>query len=142
MPHRTAIGVLLTVLLSASSASLQQGASARPWPTTGGDHANTKYAPLDQIDRDAVDRLRVVWRWTSPDHDIVTANRTTSPSQPTAFKATPILADRVLYIKTSPSQAAAIDAATGETLWVFDPGTWEGERPANMGYNASGVAYW
>ena len=48
----------------------------------------------------------------------------------------------VLYIKTSMSQAAAIDAATGKTLWTFDPETWRRERPANTGYNSRGVAYW
>jgi quinoprotein glucose dehydrogenase len=29
----------------------------------------------------------------------------------------------VLYISTSLSQVAAIDAATGKTLWVYDPET-------------------
>ena len=141
MPYRIAT-VVLAVLLVASSAATQQGAPAGQWPTYGGDHAATKYSPLDQIDRDNVDQLRVAWRWASPDNEVVTANRTTLPSLPAGFKATPVLADGVLYIKTSLSQAAAIDAATGETLWVFDPGVWEGERPANMGYNARGVAYW
>ena len=141
MPHRLGVG-LLTAALLWSSVVAQQGAPPGQWPTYGGDHASTKYSPLDQIDRATVERLQVVWRWASPDNEVVTANRTTLPSLPAAFKATPILADGVLYIKTSLSQAAAIDAATGETLWVFDPGTWEGERPANMGYNARGVAYW
>ena len=55
----------------------------------------------------------MAWRWASPDNEVVTANRTTLPGLPAAFKATPILVDGVLYIKTSLSQAAAIDAATG-----------------------------
>ena len=142
MPHRLGTGLLTAALLWSSSVAAQQGAPPGQWPTNGGDHASTKYSPLDQIDRATVERLQVVWRWASPDNEVVTANRTTVPSLPAAFKATPILADGVLYIKTSLSQAAVIDAATGETLWVFDPGTWEGERPANMGYNARGVAYW
>ncbi len=141
MSHRFTT-IVLGMLCAASSVSAQQGASPGQWPTYGGDHAATKYSPLDQIDRDNVDRLRVAWRWSSPDNSVVTANRTTLPSMPAGFKATPILVDGVLYIKTSLSQAAAIDAATGDTLWVFDPGVWEGERPANMGYNARGVAYW
>ena len=142
MRHLTVLAILTVPLFWSSPALAQLGAPAGHWPTYGGDHASTKYAPLDQIDRDTVERLQVVWRWASPDNDIVTANRTALPTVPATFKATPILADGVLYIKTSMSQASAIDAATGETLWVFDPGTWEGERPANMGYNARGVAYW
>ncbi len=32
------------------------------WPYFGGDHAFTRYSPLEQIDRSNVDRLEVVWR--------------------------------------------------------------------------------
>ena len=135
-------GVCCLTLAAASWTAAQQGAADGQWPTYGGDHGSTKYAALDQIDRETVSDLEVVWRWASPDNAIVTANRTTLPTLPAAFKATPVLVDGVLYVKTSMSQAAAIDAATGETLWVFDPGSWEDERPANTGYNARGVAYW
>ncbi len=134
--------VLIVSLAGISPAYAQQGAANGQWPTYGGDHGSTKYAPLDQIDRDTVADLGVVWRWESPDNAIVIENRTTLPSLPAAFKSTPILVDGVLYTKTSMSQAVAIDAATGETRWVFDPGSWEDERPANTGYNSRGVAYW
>jgi quinoprotein glucose dehydrogenase len=43
---------------------------------------------------------------------------------------------------TSLSQAAAIDAATGNALWTFDPEMWQRHRPANTGFNSRGVAYW
>ena len=142
MPQRIAAAVVTAALLGGSAAAAQQGAPAGEWPAYGGDHGSTKYSPLEQIDRGNVDGLREVWRWASPDNPIVTENRTTLPGLPAAFKSTPVLADGVLYVKTSLSQAAAVDAATGETLWVFDPGSWEGERPANTGYNARGVAYW
>ncbi len=133
------------IALSAALGTLLQaqvGVPARQWPTYGGDAGSTKYSPLDQITRDNVDELRIVWEWQSADNPIVMANRRELPALPAAFKSTPILADGVLYLKTSLSQAAAIDAATGETLWVFDPGTWEGARPANTGFNSRGVAYW
>ena len=81
MPYRIGIGVL-AALLAATSAAAQQGAPAGQWPTYGGDHASTKYSPLDKIDRDNVDQLRIAWRWASPDNDVVTANRTTLPSLP------------------------------------------------------------
>ena len=132
----------IAALLGWAAVSAQQGAPEGQWPTYGGDLGSTRYSPLEQIDRDTVERLQVVWRWESPDNAIVTEHRTTLPTLPAAFKATPVLVDGILYIKTSMSQAAAIDAATGDTLWVFDPGTWEGERPANTGYNSRGVAYW
>ena len=58
----------------------------------------------------------MAWRWDSPDNAIVTGNRGALPSFPAAFKATPIMVNGVLYIKTSMSQASAIDAATGKQL--------------------------
>ena len=142
MSSRITAAVVTSALLSCSPAAAQQGAPDGQWPAYGGDHGSTKYSPLDEIDRDNVERLRVAWRWASPDNPIVTANRRTLPALPDAFKSTPVLVDGVLYIKTSLSQATAIDAATGETLWTFDPGSWEGERPANTGFNSRGVAYW
>ncbi len=141
-PIKPVVVMAIAALLGWAAVSAQQGAPEGQWPTYGGDLGSTRYSPLEQIDRDTVERLQVVWRWESPDNAIVTEHRTTLPTLPAAFKATPVLVDGILYIKTSMSQAAAIDAATGDTLWVFDPGTWEGERPANTGYNSRGVAYW
>ena len=49
-----------------------------------------------------------------------------------------------LYTSTSLSQVAAIDAATGETKWVFDPKVYDNGLgiPANDGWLHRGVAYW
>ena len=120
----------------------QAGAPRGQWPTYGGDHGSTKYSPLDQINRSNVRQLEVAWRWDSPDNAVVKANRQQLPAFPASLKATPIMVDGVLYLKTSLSQAAAIDAATGKHLWTFDPETWRRHRPANTGFNSRGVAYW
>jgi quinoprotein glucose dehydrogenase len=48
----------------------------------------------------------------------------------------------VLYVSTSASQVAAIDAASGRTLWVHDPRIWMHGTPANFGYVHRGVAHW
>ena len=52
------------------------------------------------------------------------------------------MVDGVLYIRTSLSLVAAIDATTGETRWTFDSGSWEEGRPTNLGFNSRGVAHW
>ena len=61
-----------------------------------------------------------------------------------ANESTPLMIGGVLYTSTSLSQVAAIDAATGETKWVFDPKIYENGLgiPANDGWLHRGVAYW
>ena len=64
-----------------------------------------------------------------------------SPS-PSRFQATPLMIDGVLYFNTPLSQGVAIDAATGKTLWVFNPKTYEQGIPAMGSWAQRGVAYW
>ena len=51
------------------------------------------------------------------------------------------MVDGVLYLSTAMYQVAAIDAGTGETLWVHDPEVYRGGEPTH-GYGSRGVAYW
>src|ERR1700750_1077578 len=140
---RRRAGALALMCGFAVAATLaQRGAPRGQWPAYGGDFGSSKYSPLDQITRDNAPRLKGVWRWEPVDTQVVKDNRRSLPAFPAAFKATPIMVNGVLYIKTSLSQATAIDAVTGRLLWVFDPETWRRERPANTGFNARGVAYW
>ena len=92
------------VLASANLGHAQQGAPNASWPTYGGDAGSSKYAPLDQIDGDNVDQLEVAWQWTSPDGPIISGTDLGAG----AFKATPIMVDGVLYIRTSLSIVSAI----------------------------------
>src|SRR5256886_14049935 len=61
-----------------------------------------------------------------------------------ANESTPLMIGGVLYTSTTLSQVAAIDAATGETKWVFDPKVYENGLgiPANDGWLHRGIAYW
>ena len=61
---------------------------------------------------------------------------------PGQFKVTPLLIDGVLYVGTSLSQVAAIDAGTGRTIWVYDPKSYKTGRPTNSGFQHRGVEYW
>ena len=47
-----------------------------------------------------------------------------------------------LYVSTSLNQVAALDAASGKTIWTYDPGTWKSGTPANVGLVHRGVSYW
>src|SRR5438552_3835718 len=130
MRHRLTLFVLTAAIAWSAVVTGQRSGhstSDGQWPTYGGNADSSKYSRLAGIDRSNVKDLQLVWRWESPDNDIVSAQRGKLPATPAAFKATPILVDGVLYIKTSLSQAVAIDAATGKTRWVFDPETWQRE---------------
>ena len=47
----------------------------------------------------------------------------------------------MLYLSTALYQAAAVDAGTGETVWVHDPQAYLGGLPTHA-YRSRGVAYW
>ena len=55
---------LVAVLTMASSEGVraQDETSKGEWRSSGGDSAYTRYSPLDQITRDNVKDLRIVWR--------------------------------------------------------------------------------
>src|SRR5262245_19948955 len=109
------------------------------WPTHGGTNANARYSSLDQITRDNVSRLRIAWRWTSPDEALMARQ---PQIQTWLNQATPLMIGGVLYVSTSASQVAAIDAISGQTLWVYDPQIWTHGTPTNFGFVHRGVAYW
>ncbi len=108
------------------------------WPSYGGGFGNSKYSPLDQINRDTIKDLDVAWVWNSPD-DFIKPNL---PASLDRFKATPLMIDGVLYVRTSLNIALAIDAETGATLWGFNPESYKWGRPASYGYTTRGLAYW
>jgi len=147
-----AIGIALALLLMPAALCAQPipGALAEStkalaggeWPAYAGTYASARYSPLTQIDRTNAGNLHVVWRWKSPDQAIKEANPKVGPTR--ANESTPLMVGGTLYTSTSLSQVAAIDAATGETKWVFDPKVYDNGLgiPANDGWLHRGVAYW
>jgi quinoprotein glucose dehydrogenase len=111
---------------------------AQEWTYFGGDKAFTRYAPLDQIDRDNIDRLRVVWRRPGVDAEL----RSRFPDAPLRanLRSTPILIDGVLHAPNGWGLAEAFDPATGETLWVQEP--WDDSREAVSSQSTRGLDYW
>ncbi|MBI3303704.1 MAG: PQQ-binding-like beta-propeller repeat protein, partial [Deltaproteobacteria bacterium] len=118
---------------------LQTSNPREEWRFYGSDQANTKYSPLDQITSQNVTSLQIAWRWRSADSDILARHRDIRTGR---YETTPVMVGGVLYASTSLSQVAAIDPQTGETLWLFDPKTFEGPTPPNLGFVHRGVAYW
>ncbi|MCH8333164.1 PQQ-binding-like beta-propeller repeat protein, partial [Candidatus Sumerlaeota bacterium] len=127
----------------AEPARAQYGTRGEEWPSYGGDAGSTKYSPLDQINKENFESLRVVWTWQSPDDRIMRENRGVARLRISGFKATPLMIGGVLYLNTGLDQVAALDALTGDLLWIHDPESYKGGAPASaVGFLNRGVTYW
>ncbi|HEX4997946.1 MAG TPA: pyrroloquinoline quinone-dependent dehydrogenase [Terriglobia bacterium] len=118
----------LTVMLSA-----QYGVKNAEWPVFGGDLGSTRYSPLDQINRDNVNTLQVAWTFKTDNY---------APAPVPQSESTPIMVKGVLYFTAGPRRnVIALDAGTGETLWVYRPDEGvRGDRAPRK--NTRGVSYW
>src|SRR3954470_9494496 len=115
------------------SAFGQQGATKGEWRSYGGDPGNTKYSPLDQIDAKNVKELAIVWRWKAENF---------GPRPDYNWEVTPLMIEGVLYFTAGARRdVVAVDAATGETRWMYrlDEGE-RGERAVRT--QNRGLAYW
>lgn len=131
---------VLTVAMSVDeNAFAQRGATDGQWKHYGGDAGSIKYSNLDEINPKNFNDLQIAWQWSSPENPRIEKNRRLGTW---AFEATPLKIDGVLYISTSHSDVVAINAASGETIWSYDPGTWKMGRPTNLGFLHRGVAFW
>jgi quinoprotein glucose dehydrogenase len=110
-------------------ATTQQG----EWRYYGGDAGSTKYSPLDQIDVTNVKQLQIAWRWKAENF---------GPRPDYNWEVTPLMIGGVLYFTAgSRRDAIAVDAATGETLWMYRLN--EGERGDRAVRTQNrGLAYW
>ncbi len=126
------MGLALLLLWLAHSSGAQNGEAAsreyREWKIFGGGPENIHYSALQQINRDNVHQLEVAWRYDTGDE---------FPGS--EMQCNPIIVDGVLYATTPKVRVIALDAATGELRWSFDPN--EGKKPPGKMRNR-GVTYW
>ena len=104
------------------------------WPSYAGDVRGSRYSPLDQIDATNFSKLEVAWRIKTD----MFGNRPEFK-----LEGTPIEVHGILYATAGSRRAAiAVDAETGELLWVH--GEKEGPRGAAAPRQLSGrgLAYW
>ena len=108
------------------------------WPAYGGDVEATKYSPLNQITRENLDQLKIAWVWESKHDSGAMFNRRKAAD---SFKGTPLMAGGRLFLRDRYSAVNAINPATGEELWMYDPGSKSGPRPTMFGFSSRGLAY-
>src|SRR5580700_4783385 len=128
------VGFLLGLAILPSVARAQYRARDTEWPSYAADLAGTHYRPLDQINAANFSDLEIAWR-------IKTDNFGNRPEY--KLEGTPLMANSVLYATAGSRRAViALDAATGELLWVH--GEHEGARggAAPRQLSGRGLAYW
>lgn len=108
---------------------------AQEWQFWGGDQGGTKYSPLEQINKKNVSGLKVAWTYDTGDWSDGSEYPTRS-----AFEATPLVVDGVMYVSTPFCRLIALDPETGEKRWEFDPKIDRAMR-ANL-FVSRGVTFW
>lgn len=131
----TAAISLAALLGTASPAVLaQRGAPAGEWPTYGGDLGHTRYSGLDRIDASNFNRLEVAWRFKTEN---------LGPAPEFNFQSTPLMVGGILYSTAGTRRSVvALDAATGELLWVHRLDEGERGRVAPRQLSGRGLAHW
>src|SRR5438128_8721113 len=112
----------------------QSGAMNGEWRAYGADTGNTHYSPLDQINASNFGKLQVAWRFKTDN---------LGPRPEANLEGTPLMANGVIYATGGTRRAVvALDAASGEQLWVHSER--EGARGSGAPRQLSGrgLAYW
>ncbi|MDA1074495.1 MAG: PQQ-dependent dehydrogenase, methanol/ethanol family [Proteobacteria bacterium] len=79
------------------------------WLAYGRDYYEQRFSPLDSINQESVGRLGLAW--------------VSELASSFALQSTPIVVDGIIYFSTNWRRVHALDAATGESRWVYDPQT-------------------
>src|SRR5205809_998472 len=129
--HRLACAILMVHLFALQV----PGLVAQEWPFCGGDAGGTRYSRLEQINKKNVTQLKVAWIYDTGD----VSDGTEYPTR-SAFEATPLVINGVLYVTTPFCRLIALDAESGQKLWDFDP---QIDRTMRINLFVSrGVTYW
>ena len=98
------------------------------WQVYSGDSEGTKYSVLKQINKRNINDLQLAWTYRTG--DMREAPRTT-------IECNPIIVGKKMFITSPGLKVIALDAATGDELWKFDP--YDGESASGVN---RGVTYW
>lgn len=99
------------------------------WPVYRGDQKANQYSELAQINATNVHRLSRTWEYHTGD----ATERSTMYSNPVVVKG-------VMYFSTPATKAVALNAATGERIWSFDPSEYNDGRVVRL--RNRGVVHW
>ena len=130
----TTRAVMFLALLACSATTYAE--SDTSWRHYGADAGGTRFSPHTEIHPGNIHELRQAWSYRTG--DISDGGKLPGKS---TFKATPVLLDDTLYVSTPFNRVIALDAASGDEVWTFDPHVDFSERYAEM-FTSRGVSLW
>ena len=127
------------ILLAGAAAVLLAGARlahADEWAAYGRDLGGTRFSPLKQITTANVAQLKPAWTFHTGD---ISDGKGKAPRS--GFESTPLMLDGRLYLTTGFNRVIALDPATGQQLWAYDPKVFK-ETGYGDGMINRGLAAW
>lgn len=106
------------------------------WTNYAGTKSGIRYSSLEQIDLDNIQDLKVAWTYSSHDKD---------PENRSQNQCNPIVVEGILYGTSPGGKLFALNAASGEERWSFDPAALYLAPESQPHQNFSvirGVVYW
>ncbi len=124
----------LLLIITCLSGCFQQNTNryagaGKDWPVYLGDNFSSQYSKLSKITKRNVNRLEVAWEFHTGED--VSDNRS-------QIQCNAIIIDGILYGTSPKLKVFALDASTGEKIWLFDPDP-ESKYAKNVN---RGVSYW
>ena len=98
---------------------------ASDWLMWRGTPNNWAHSPLDQINKDNVDSLRLAWSWTM---------------EPGKQETTPLVHDGIMFLPQACDFIEAVDATDGSPLWEYRRATVDHVAPLSCA-NRNGTLY-
>jgi len=135
--RRTLIAPILHALIASFVLSSVAWAASAGWPSYGATPGGTHFSPADQINAGNVGDLEQVWIHNSG--DMRHRDFEKGVFSQSALQVTPILIDETLYYCSPFNMVFALDAATGEEKWRYDPKV---DKFADFLPNCRGVSSW
>jgi quinoprotein glucose dehydrogenase len=126
--------LIVGAALAGISLTAQRQVTSAEWPTYGGDLANTRYSALEQINADNFGKLEIAWRFKTD---------SLGPRPEFKFESTPLVVNGRLFSTAGTRRAVvALDAATGEMLWMHSQQEGARGQAAPRQLSGRGLAYW
>ena len=128
------LAVVPAILSAQQVAKKSFSTASGEWPSYSGDTRGSRYSPLDQITAANFSTLEVAWRFKTDQ---------LGPRPEFKLEGTPLMVGGVLYTTGGTRRAVvALDATTGELLWMHSENEGERGAAAPRPLSGRGLSYW